>query len=100
MDKDFLTLEKKFIQLQNEIESNYTPPGVLRFGFENKDIRTNIFNYDNPIIQKNVNGGDFRIIPGLIETIGHKIKTYLLYRNGKLIGKFYSVNDAKEFMDN
>ncbi len=82
-------------ELQKEIESNYTPTGEIRFGKYNKDIRTNVFNYDNPLAQKFLNGIDLRIAEGLIRD---KRKTYLLYANGEIIGEFYHVADIKNII--
>lgn len=83
--------EKQATELQKEIESNYTPEGEVRFGTGNTDIRTNVFNYNNPIAEKTSNGVDLRIAEGLTRD---KQKTYLIYADGKIIGEFYSVNDA------
>jgi hypothetical protein len=89
--------EQQSIELQKEIESKYNT-GVQRFGPENEDIRTNIYNYDNPLAQKNVNGVNLRIAEGLLEKdkSGKKRSTYLLYADGKIVGKFYSVDDIKK----
>lgn len=79
--------------LQKEIEANYgiTPT----FGNENNDIRTSLFNYDDPIAQKMSNGVDLRITEGLIR---NNKKTYLLYANGKIVGQFETVNQAKDLI--
>lgn len=77
--------------LQEEIEANYN--ATPTFGNENNDIRTSLFNYDNPISQKtSANGVDLRITDGLIRD---QKKTYLLYANSKPVGEFKSVADAK-----
>ncbi len=55
----------------------------------------NIFNYDNPISEIDINGINLRIVQGLIR---NKEITYLLYTNGEIIGEFYSVSDIKEII--
>jgi len=89
--------EQQSAELQKEIESKYNTDG-LKLGPENEDIRTNIYNYDNPLAQKNVNGVNLRIAQGLLEKdkSGKKRSTYLLYADGKIAGKFYSVDDIKK----
>lgn len=88
--------KKQASELQKEIESNYTPDnGVIRFGKENTDIRTNVFNYDNPIAEKTINGVNLRIVVGLIRD---SRKTYLLYASGVIVGEFYSVTDIKKLI--
>jgi hypothetical protein len=77
-------------KLQKEIEANYN--SKLKLGNKNNDVRTSMFNYDNPIAQKMSNGIDLRITEGLIRD-GKKM--YLLYADGKIIGEFNAVNDAK-----
>lgn len=78
-------------ELQREIESGYTEEVSL--GKDNKDIRTNLFNYDNPIAEKTVNGVNLRIANGLMRG---REKTYLLYANGKIAGEFYSISEIKD----
>ena len=90
--------EQQSIELQKEIESKYNT-GVQKFGQENEDIRQSMYNYDNPLAEKDVNGINLRIADGLIEGdkySGNRRKTYLLYADGKIAGKFYSVSDAKK----
>jgi len=93
--------EKESKSLQKEIESKYNnsdTPISKRFGQENEDIRQKAFSYDQPLAQKEVNGIDVRIAQGLVEGepySGKRRQTYLLYADGKIVGKFYSVNDAK-----
>lgn len=65
-------------------------------GIQNRDISKNAFNYDNPYAQKNVNGVDFRIAEGLVRD---NKKTYLLYADGKIIGEYGSVQEAKVVVD-
>ena len=91
--KGGLLTKKQAEELQKEIESNYTPYGEIRFGNDNKDIRTNVFNYDHPIAEKTLNGVNLRIAHGLIR---NKKQTYLLYADGLIVGEFYSVNDIKK----
>jgi hypothetical protein len=72
------------------------------FGQGNESINQNLFNYDNPIAEKNVNGVNVRITEGLIEGdpgASNRRKTYLLYADGKVAGKFYSVSDAKKVVN-
>ena len=88
--------KKQSEELQREIESYYTPDGVIRFGTDNTDIRNSLFNYENPIAEKTINGINFRIATGLVR---NKRQTYLLYANGKIIGEFYSVQDAKKIVN-
>jgi hypothetical protein len=86
-------------KLQKEIESKYNDSGIQKFGQENEDIRQNLYNYDNPLAEKDVNGINIRIAEGLLEGdkySGNRKKTYLLYADGKIAGKFYSVADAKK----
>jgi len=91
--------KKEAEELQREIESKYNDSGIMKFGQENQDIRQNSFNYDNPLAEKDVNGVNLRIVEGLIEGelySGKRRKTYLLYANGEIVGKFYSVVDIKK----
>ena len=80
--------------LQKEIEDNYVDG--TDFLKPNNDIRRNLFNYDEPIASKTVNGVDVRIAEGLIRD---KKKTYLLYADGKIVGEFASVEGAKKVVD-
>jgi hypothetical protein len=97
--------EQESVELQKEIESKYNnsdTPINKRFGQENEDIRQNAFNYDSPAAQKNVNGVDVRIVEGLVEGkaySGKRRQTYLLYADGKIAGKFYSLSDAKKVVN-
>jgi hypothetical protein len=91
----FLT-KKEVKDLEKEIENKYFNK---RSPFNSDDIRQNIFNYDNPLAEKDINGINLKIAGGLLENdpiSGKKRKTYLLYANGKIIGKFYHVNDIKK----
>lgn len=85
---------KESLELKKEIESNHLKDGDLPFGLTN-DLRMNVFNYDNPIASKTVNGVDLRITTGLIRD-GRK--TYLLYANGDIVGEFYKVDDIKKIV--
>jgi len=93
--------KKEILDLEKEIKSHYNDSGIIKFGQFNNDIRQNLFNYDNPLAQKDINGVNLRIVGGLIESepfSGKRRKTYLLYADGKIIGKFYSVNDIKKIV--
>ena len=81
-------------ELENEIVSNYSDE--LKFGKEDNDIRRNIFNFDNPLAEKTINGTTLKIVEGLIKD---KRKTYLLYTDNQLIGEFYSVKDIKNIVN-
>lgn len=91
----FLT-KRQAEELQKDIESNYdTTP---KFGQDSNDIRKSLYNYDNPYAEKDINGVNLRIIQGLIEGepySGNRRITWLLYADGKIVGKFYKVNDNK-----
>jgi hypothetical protein len=88
--------KKQAEELQKEIESNYdTTP---KFGQDSNDIRKSLYNYDNPYAEKDINGVNLRIAQGLIEGepyTGNRRKTWLLYADGKIVGKFYKVDDIK-----
>lgn len=99
--------------LKKEIEAEYIPDGVFAFGGkhfsddgkkvikEYDDIRQRAYNYDHPYRSISISGVDVRISEGLIRTNkeGKKEKTYLLYADGKIVGEFYSVNDAANVVD-
>jgi len=89
--KGFLNAEQ-VKSLTEEIESNYADNVGQSLRREKDDIRTKMFNYNEPIASKTINGVDLRIAEGLIRD---KKKTYLLYADGGIIGEFYSVADAK-----
>jgi len=91
----FLT-KKQAKELQKEIESNYIE-GPFLWGIKNQDLRQSLFNYDNPYATKNINGVDLRIATGLLEgEPGNRRTTYLLYADGKIVGKFYKIDDIKK----
>ena len=87
--------KKQAEDLQKEIESNYIDDIGQHFRREKDDIRMKIFNYDNPIAEKDINGVNLRIAEGLLR---NKRKTYLLYADGKIVGEFYSVEDIKKII--
>jgi hypothetical protein len=88
--------KKQAEELQKEIESNYINGDLKQhFNREKDDIRMKMFNYDNPIAEKDLNGVNLRIVEGLIR---NKQKTYLLYLDGEIVGEFYSVNDIKKII--
>lgn len=79
--------------LKKEIESYYT--NEVKFGANNNDIRQSLFNLDNPLAEKVINGKKVKIVVGLIRD---KEKTYLLYIEDNLIGEFFKVSDIKEII--
>lgn len=87
--------KKQAYELKKEIEANYVDDIIQHFNREKQDIRMNLFNYDYPIAQKDVNGVNLRIVEGLIR---NNRKTYLLYADGEIIGEFYSVSDIKRII--
>jgi hypothetical protein len=89
--KGFLNAEQ-IKSLTDEIESNYADDVGELLRREKDDIRSKLFNYDEPIASKTINGVDLRIAEGLTRD---KKKTYLLYADGGIIGEFDSVADAK-----
>ena len=98
IDGGFLN-KKQAEELQKEIESHYNDSGTMMFGQDEQDIRTYLYNYDNPLITRDFNGIDLRITDGLIEGepySGKRRKTYLLYADGNIVGKFYSVDNIKK----
>lgn len=89
--------KKQAEELQKEIESNYN--NTAKFGQDNNDIRTFLYNYDNPFAEKDINGINLRIIQGLIEDephSGNRKKTWLLYADKNIIGKFYKLDDIEK----
>ena len=77
--------------LQKEIELRK----VSSFNLFSDNIDTNLFNFDNPLCQKMINGNDIRITEGLIK---NKTKTFLVYKNSQIIGEFYNITNFKEFL--
>ena len=55
----------------------------------------NVFNYDNPLAEKNINGVNFRVALGLIR---NKRKSYLLYKDGSIVGQFYSMEEITRIL--
>jgi hypothetical protein len=93
----FLTAEQAQ-SLQNEIESKYICVGNFVFGQRNNDIRQRLFNFDNPYIYFKFKDFELRVIDGLIEgepCSGSRLKTYLLYADNQILGKFYKIADVK-----
>jgi hypothetical protein len=86
--------EKQANELQKEIEANYG--SVPNFGKSN-DVRQNVYNYDHPFAERVINCINYKIVEGLIERnpCGNNEKTWLLYANGRIVGKSYNVNDIK-----
>ena len=96
IEGSFLT-KKQASNLQKEIEANYDT-GV-KFGQESNDIRQFLYNYDNPYAEKTINGVNLRIAEGLTEGIaysGNRRRTWLLYADGEIVGKFYSPKDIMQ----
>jgi hypothetical protein len=88
--------KKQAEELQKEIELNYDT--TIKFGQDNNDIRTYLYNYDNPYLEKDINGVNLRVAQGLIEGApysGNRRITWLLYADGKIVGKFYKLDDIK-----
>ena len=86
-------------KLVKEIITNYND--TPKFGMSNNDIRQSLYNYNNPMYQKNLRGIDLRITTGLIEYVPHsekKKQTYLLYANGLVVGKATTVIEIKEII--
>lgn len=93
----FFLTRTQSIDLQKEIESKYVPSGGNPFNMEYDDLRLNVFNYENPIASKDINGVNLRITDGLVR---EKKKTYLLYANGQIIGEFPTVQIIKDTIKN
>jgi hypothetical protein len=92
----FLT-KKQAKELQKEIESYYNYDFPHQWGLKNQDLRQSMYNYDYPYATKNINGVDLRIATGLLEgEPGNRRLTYLLYADGKIVGKFYKIDDIKK----
>ena len=56
MLKSGLLNKKQINELQKEIEANYIDNLKDYFKRKKQDIRMNVFNYDNPLAEKNING--------------------------------------------
>lgn len=87
--------------LQKKIESTYLKQGEIGLEKGSNDIRQAAWNYDSPYAKKEVNGVDVRIVTGLVKDLGtpQAKKSYLLYADGKIVGEFGSVADAKATVD-
>lgn len=91
--------KKQAEDLKDEIEANYISfdkdDKLDLFNRKKQDIKMNLFNYDNPIAEKDVNGVNLRIVQGFVR---NQQQTYLLYADGEIIGEFYSVKDIKKII--
>lgn len=99
LKQEGLLNEYQSLELQKEIESKYNKPGEHKFGQDNEDIRQHLYSYEHPLAEKEINGVNLRIAEGLIEGekySGKRRRTYLLYADGKIAGKFYSIDDTKK----
>ena len=95
MLKSGLLNKKQINELQKEIEANYIDNLKDYFKRKKQDIRMNVFNYDNPLAEKNINGVNFRVALGLIR---NKRKSYLLYKDGSIVGQFYSMEEITRIL--
>lgn len=66
----------------------------MKFGHKCQNINQNLFNFEHPMAEKNIDGVNYRIGNGLVDWIKKK-KTYILYKNGEVLGIYYSLKDAK-----
>ena len=90
-------LDKKQAEiLQKEIESNYAPDVLSIFNKDKQDLRLSMFNLDNPIAEKTINGKSVKIVQGLVRD-GQS--TVLLYVDGQVVGEFNSVDDVKKIIN-
>ncbi len=88
---NFLT-KKEANFLQKEIESKYTDNPTDLILNKKDDIRYNIYTFDNPYAEKDINGINLRITTGLIR---NGERTWLLYADKQIIGEFYSISEIK-----
>ena len=95
MLKSGLLNKRQINELQKEIEANYVDNLKDHFKRKKQDIRMNVFNYDNPLSEKNINGVNFRVALGLIR---NKRKSYLLYKDGSIVGQFYSMEEITRIL--
>lgn len=88
--------EKQAAELQKEIENNFTPEGGNPFAAN--DIRSSLYNLDNPLAEKTVNNVNLKITDGLPrkDKDGNSKKSYLLYADNKIVGEFDTPQDAKK----
>jgi hypothetical protein len=87
--------------LEREIESKYVIDVKDMWDKNYDDIRIKLFNYDNPMAEADINGVNLRIASGLNEVdkvSGVRRPTFLLYADGKIVGKFYKVEDVKRIV--
>ena len=56
-----------------------------------------MWNWWHPIAERKLEGIVYKITDGFIE---NNKKTYLLYKDACIVGKFNSIMDAKEFVEN
>ena len=61
------------------------------------DLTNNLWNYWQPHASTVLDGIDYRITDGFVDMVAKK-KSYLLYKDGFIVGVFNSVNDAKDFV--
>jgi len=96
--KGRLLNEKQSEELQKEIESKYSKDSSDIFSKDVDDIRMSLANYTSPVYWKIINGIDIRIATGLIREMpeGGRKRAILIYADGKILGEFYSLNDAKQ----
>jgi len=87
--------------LEKEIKSKYVRDVKDMWDKNYDDIRNKLFNYDNPMAELDINGVNLRIASGLNEidrVSGVRRPTFLLYADGKIVGKFYKVEDIKRII--
>jgi len=84
--------EKESVEFQKKVDEVDSDAKNL---FQKDDIRKNLFNYDEPILQKTVGKFDIRIAHGYVKD---KKKTYLLYVNGSVVAELNSLEDAKSLV--
>jgi hypothetical protein len=61
------------------------------------DLVSCMWNYWNPIAETVLDNIDYRITEGFIDWVAKK-KSYLLYKDGCIVGVFKKVDDAKVFV--
>lgn len=64
--------------------------------FTEETLLSKVWNFDCPIAEKTVNGINYRIAEGFIKD---RKKTYLLYKDGIVIGTYNHVYEAKKVVD-
>jgi hypothetical protein len=94
-----LFTEKESEEYTKYIESNYEE-GVFNFSSRSKDIRKNIFNYWDPLMETNINGINVRVAQGITTRgVDKWIRSYLIYADGKIVGLFDSKESAYNVID-